>query len=45
MDRFDDTPDLCPVQVGQLRRLDTGKVPHQVHMKAYEVYCEIWGPQ
>ena len=45
MEPLDDTPDICPVQVGQLRRLDKGTIPHEVHLKAYEVYCELWGPQ
>lgn len=23
----------------------TGAVPEPVHMRAYEVYCHLWGPQ
>lgn len=40
------TPELCPVQMNRrFRTLETGRIPKAVYLRAYEVYCGVYGPQ
>lgn len=37
---------MMPMQVAnQMRRGEPGQVRESVYMRAYDVYCALWGPQ
>lgn len=37
-----ETPKLAPSQIG---RHGSGRIPWEMHLAAYEVYCEVFRPQ
>lgn len=41
---LDQLSDLVPVQVDQ-RKISAFRVPRAIHLAAYEVYAEVFGPQ